>query len=312
METKRILVVGSANMDFIMNCERLPSVGETILSYESYTYAAGGKGANCAVAASLLGADVLFCTLVGNDNHGVRLRKLYSDCNIDPRFITIDSSAQTGLAVVMVEKNGNNRITVYPGANFKLCERDIDDAVEAIPDAILTQFEIGEDIVLHTAKRAKAMGIPLFIDAGPARRNYPIEKLEKIEILSPNENETEMLTGIRPADVESCLRASAALYNRAEIKYVVLKLGERGCFVYDGKYCDIVMPYDVEAIDTTAAGDAFTSALTYRYMTNGKNISDACNFANAAGALTTTKRGAAPALPELETVEAFMRKCGRA
>lgn len=312
METKRILVVGSANMDFIMNCERLPSVGETILTYEDYGYAAGGKGANCAVAASLLGADTLFCSRIGNDNHGQRLRKLYTDCGIDPRFITIDTTAQTGLAVVMVENSGNNRIVVYPGANFKLCERDVDDAVEAKPDAILTQFEIGEDIVIHTAKRAKAMNIPFFVDAGPARRDYPIEKLEKIEIISPNETETELLTGIRPADVESCLRASSALFNRAEIKYVVLKLGERGCFIYDGKYCDIVMPYDVEAIDTTAAGDAFTSALTYRYMANGKDISDACNFANAVGALTTTKRGAAPALPELKTVEEFMRKCGRA
>ena len=312
METKRILVVGSANMDFIMNCDRLPSVGETMLSYENYTYAAGGKGANSAVAAALLGADVLFCTRVGNDNHGQRLRKLYTDCNIDPRFITLDTNTQTGLAVVMVEKNGHNRIIVYPGANMKLCERDVDDAVEAIPDAILTQFEIGEDIVIHTAQKAKALDIPLFADAGPARSDYPLEKLEKIEILSPNETETEILTGIRPADVESCLRASSALFNRAEMKYVVLKLGERGCFIYDGKYCDFAMPYDVDAIDTTAAGDAFTSALTYRYMSNGRNISDACNFANAVGALTTTKRGAAPALPVLETVEEFMRKCGRA
>lgn len=312
MDTKRILVVGSANMDFIMNCDRLPSVGETILSYDKYTYAAGGKGANCAVAASLLGADVLFCTRVGDDNHGQRLRKLYSDCNIDPRFISIDATAQTGLAVVIVEKNGSNRITVYPGANFKLCERDVDDAVDAIPDAILTQFEIGEDIVIHTAHKAKMMDIPFFVDAGPARRDFPLEKLEKIEIISPNEVETEILTGIRPTDVESCLRASSALFNRAEIKYVVLKLGERGCFIYDGKYCDFSMPYDVNAIDTTAAGDAFTSALTYSYVSNGGNITQACNFANAVGALTTTKRGAAPSLPELETVEEFMRSCGRA
>lgn len=304
----RILVVGSANMDFIMRCDRLPCAGETIMSYDGYDYAAGGKGANCAVAAALLGADVSFCTRVGEDTHGKRLRKLYIDCGIDPRFVHIDSIMQTGLAVVMVEGSGSNRIVVYPGANTRVSDLDIEDAFTANPALVLTQFEIGLETVLLIAKLADKKNIPLVIDAGPARRDYPLERIPRVEIFSPNESETETLTGIKPVSVEDCLRASMALYQRTEMKYVVLKLGDRGCFVYDGKYCDLVSPFDVTAVDTTAAGDAFTAALAYKYISGGKDILRACRYANAVGALTVTKRGAAPSLPTARDVDAFLKE----
>ena len=302
----RMLVVGSANMDFVMNCERLPCAGETMWSYEPYEYAGGGKGANTAVAAALLGAQVMLCARVGDDQHGKRLRKLYGDCGIDLRFIHIDSLSQTGLAVVIVEKNGVNRIVVYPGANSRLSDRDIEEAFAVRPEAVLTQFEIGMDAVLYTAKRAAELNVPLIIDAGPARGDYPIERIPRVEIFSPNESETEILTGIRPVSAEDCLRASMALYQRTEMKYVVLKLGDRGCFVYDGKYCTLVSPFDVTPVDTTAAGDAFTAALGYRYCSNGGDILEACRYANAVGALTVTKRGAAPSLPTGAETEAFL------
>ncbi|HBL85487.1 MAG: hypothetical protein A2Y17_06220 [Clostridiales bacterium GWF2_38_85] len=304
----RLLVVGSANMDMILRCDRIPSAGETVLSYDTYGFAPGGKGANAAVAAKKVGADVVFCTRIGNDSNGSKLYKLYDSVGIDMRCVFTDKVEQTGLAVVMVEKTGTNRIIVYPGANTKITDRDIEDAFMTYPDAVLTQFEIGEDAVLYTAKAANENGVPLIVDAGPARADYPIDKLGKIEVFSPNETETFILTGIQPRNMEDCLRASIALSNRTEMKYVVLKLGDRGAYIYDGKYFDIVSSYSVTAVDTTAAGDAFTAALATEYIRNGKNITAACKYANAVGALTVTKPGAFNSLPSAEEVKIFIDK----
>lgn len=305
MET-RLLVVGSANMDLMLRCGRIPSSGETLLSYDTYGFAPGGKGANAAVAAKKIGADVLFCTRIGNDSNGAKLSRLYESVGIDMRYIYTDKIEQTGLAVVMVESNGTNRIIVYPGANTKITDRDIEEAFLAYPDAVLTQFEIGEDAVLYTARTANEYNIPLIVDAGPARADYPIDKLGRIEIFSPNETETAILTGIQPQNLESCLKASMLLCSRADIKYVVLKLGSRGAYVYDGKYCDIVSSYNVTAVDTTAAGDAFTAALATEYIRNGKDILAACKYANAVGALTVTKPGAYASLPDAAEVKKFI------
>ncbi|MDD2268020.1 MAG: ribokinase [Eubacteriales bacterium] len=304
----RLLVVGSANMDMLLRCGRIPSAGETVLSYDSYGYAPGGKGANAACAAKKLGADVVFCTRIGKDTNGSKLYSLYESIGIDMRCVYTDKVEQTGLAVVLVEKNGTNRIIVYPGANTKISDRDIEDAFLSYPDAVMTQFEIGEDAVVYTARAANENNVPLIVDAGPARADYPIGKLGRIEIFSPNESETNILTGIQPGSVEDCLRASSALCSKGDIKYVVLKLGDRGAFIYDGKYFDIVPSYFVNAVDTTAAGDAFTAALATEYIRNGKDIFKACKYANAVGALTVTKPGAYTSLPDAEEVKRFIEK----
>ncbi|HOK69730.1 MAG TPA: ribokinase, partial [Bacillota bacterium] len=291
MSVKRILVVGSANIDFLMTTPYVPSEGETVISEGAYTFVPGGKGANTAVAAARLGAEAVFCARVGDDAYGDRLINIYRENGIDLRYIKTDRLEQTGLSVVMLEKGGANRIIVYPGANRRINDNDIENAFYCYPDAVITQFEIGEAAVIQTARVANTEGVPLIIDAGPARRDFPLAKLEQVEILSPNENETEILTGIRPTTLDDCLRASMALMNAVDIKYVVLKLGARGCYIYDGKYCDIISPYDVQPVDTTAAGDAFTAALTLEYLRTG-DIITAARFANAVGALTVTKVGA--------------------
>ena len=205
----------------------------------------------------------------------------------------------------MLEKNGANRIIVFSGANNKISDSDVEAAFSSYPDAVLTQFEIRPEAVINAARLANDEGLPLFVDAGPANADFPLEKLERVEILSPNETETEILTGIRPNNLENCLRASMALCNRVDIKYVVLKLGSRGCYVYDGKYCDLVSPYEVPVVDTTAAGDIFTAALTTEYLRTGK-ILDAAKFANAAGALAVSKLGAVNSVPTEEEVRALM------
>lgn len=305
MSVKRILVVGSANIDFLMTTPYVPSPGETLLSEGAYTFVPGGKGANTAVAASRLGAQVIFCSRVGDDAYGDRLIDIYKENEIDLRYLKADKLEQTGLAVVILEKDGTNRIIVYPGANKRINENDIENSFFAYPDAVVTQFEIGDAAVLSTARIANSEGVPFIVDAGPAHKDFPLAKLEQVEIFSPNETETEILTGIRPDTLDNCLKASIALSNSVDIKYVVLKLGARGCYIYDGKYCDLISPFEVQAVDTTAAGDAFTAALTSEYMRTG-DIITAARFANAVGALTVTKVGALSSLPTKEEVKQFV------
>lgn len=302
---KRILVAGSSNIDFRLATPYIPAPGETMFSAGRYNFAPGGKGANSAVAAASLGADVVFCSRVGDDAYGDNLVALFDDFGIDTRFVKVDKTEQTGLNVVMVEKSGSNRVISYSGANAKISDADIESAFSCCPDGVLAQFELREEAVIAAAHNAAYDGIPLFIDAGPANRDFPIEKLEKIEVFSPNEQETEILTGIRPNNLENCLRASIALCNRADIRYVVLKLGNRGCYVYDGKYCDLISPVEVNVVDRTAAGDVFTAALATEYLRTG-DILAAARFANAAGALTVSKSGSIASVPTLDEVRAIL------
>ena len=298
---KRILVVGSANIDFVLNTPYIPAPGETLISDGTYAFTPGGKGANTAVAAKVFGADVSLCTRVGDDAYGDRLVSLFAEKGVDTRYIKVDKLEQTGLAVVMVEKNGTNRIVNFSGANKKINDSDVEASVSCCPDAVISQFEIQPEAVIAAARSAAYEGAMFIADAGAVKRDFPLSKLEQVEIFTPNEVETEILTGIRPNNLENCLRASIALCNKVDIKYVVLKLGARGCYVYDGKYCDLISPCEVPVVDTTAAGDVFTAALTTEYLRTGEILPSA-RFANAAGGLAVSKKGAIASIPTLEEV----------
>lgn len=305
----RILVIGSSNIDFVCRMDRVPLQGETMISDGSYAFVPGGKGANTAVAAARLGGDVVFCTRVGEDSYGEQLLEKYKAEGIDTRFIHLDRSARTGLAVIMVEESGHNRIVVYSGANMNLDADDVDCAFTTYPDALVMQLEIDRETVFEAARFAKKNGTKVFLDAGPATADFPLEQLGQLEVLSPNETETRILTGITPNSSDNCLKACVALMNRVPCKYIVLKLGDRGCFVYDGIHCHHIAPIEInqnDVVDTTAAGDAFTAALAVRYMENGNDIIDACEFANAVGGYVVTKPGAFPSLPTIKELKAFL------
>lgn len=307
MMKPRILVVGSSNIDFVCRVQRVPERGETLISDGTYAFVPGGKGANTAVASARLGGDVVFCTRVGNDSYGEQLVAKYALEGIDTRFVVKDKTVRTGLATVTVEDGGHNRIAVFPGANMNIGSKDLENAFTTYPDALLMQLEISRDTVIEAARTANKNSVKIFLDAGPVTPDFPLESLEKLEVLSPNETETRILTGISPTSSDNCLRACVALMNRVECKYIVLKLGERGCFVYDGTHCHHIAPVDVgQVVDTTAAGDAFTAALATRYMQNGGNIIDACEFANAVGGYVVTKTGAFPSLPTTKELKEFL------
>lgn len=306
---KRVLVVSSANMDFVMKVGKMPEGGQTVIESRGYEYVPGGKGANAALALSKLGADSIFCTRLGNDSNGQRLKALYSENGIDTRFIISDRTAPTGLASIIVEESGQNRIIVYPGANSQLSTVDVEDAMTCLPDAVFVQFEIPDDAVIAATEFAAKKNIPVFVDAGPARQGYPLDRLSKLEVISPNESETLVLTGILPNNVTNCLRAATVLMQRVETKYVVIKLGGRGAYIHDGKYSELVSAYEGEVVDTTAAGDAFTAAMTLEYLRSG-SISRAVKYANAVGTLVVGKMGASSSLPTADEVDRFIRANG--
>ena len=302
----RVLVVSSANMDFVQRMAKIPEAGQTIVTDSMYSYIPGGKGANSAVTFARLGADTVFCARVGRDQNGAALRRIYEKEGIDTRFLVEDPESATGLASIIVEEDGMNRIVVYPGANNNVNENEIEEAFTTYPDAVYMQFEIPFEAVEIAANYAFEQNIPLFVDAGPVSEAVELEKLHKVEILSPNETECEALTGIYPDSIENCLKACIRLCSMVEIKYVVLKLGRRGAFVYDGKYYHIVQSYRVDALDTTAAGDIFTAALTYAYLKKG-DILEATRFANLAAALSVTREGAYSSIPTLAEVKEFSK-----
>lgn len=298
---KKILTISSANMDFVMDTPKIPAAGESLICSGGYKYIPGGKGANSAVAVARLGGVSLFCTSVGRDANGDALLALYNNEGIDTRFIYRSNDAPTGLAAIMVEGNGQNRIMVFPGANRKITKEAIDLAIAEKPDALFMQLETSVETVLYSAKAASEAGIPVVIDAGPADPEFPLEQLPEIEIFSPNETETEIFTGIKPTDESSCAAAVEKLKARVNAKHYCIKLGNKGCYV-DGV---IVPSFKTQAVDTTAAGDTFTAALTLEYLKDG-DLMRAARVACAAAAIAVSRKGASSSIPYLAEVETFL------
>lgn len=301
----RVLVVSSANMDFVQRMQKIPLSGQTLIEKEgSYAWNPGGKGANSAITFARLGTDCVFCCRLGNDSNGNRLVRLYQKEGVDTRFVFLDNETPSGLASIIVEENGNNRIIVYPGANEKLSEADIEEAMTCLPDAVFMHFEISEEAALATARFASKSNIPLIIDAGPAKPDFPLDQLGPVEIFSPNETETFAYTGIHPISPEMCLKACIRLSTKVHAKYIVLKLGKQGSFLYDGKFYHVIPPFEVPVVDTTAAGDVFTAALTARYVA-GFGILDSVRYATYAAAVCVSKAGAYPSIPTIDEIEAL-------
>ncbi len=297
-------------MDLSMNMYKLPAAGETLVDDGGVAYVPGGKGANAAIALSKLGADACLCAKIGADVHGQRLYNYYKEIGLNTTHLKVDRDSPTGLAVVMKESDGNNRIVVYPGANSHLSVDNIAEALECGPDAMYIGFEIPFDIALAAARMAASRGVPVFCDAAPADKDYPLENLPTLEIFSPNETETLEYTGVLPQGVDSCLRAALALSKRVKCKYVVIKQGERGAFVYDGKKYFLLSSYKAgKVVDTTAAGDAFTAAMTLEYLATG-DIVEAVKYANAAGAIAVTRVGASASVPTDDEVRALLARGG--
>lgn len=304
---KKILVLASANRDLILEMDHMPAPGETFRA-ERYGHAAGGKGSNAAVALARQGAKITISTCLGNDDNGKSLFETYEKEGMDTRAVHFTDDAQTGFALCTVERDGNSRIIVVAGANEHIRFSDIPaEVLEEDFDAMMTQFEVPFAAVKDACAWAAKKNIPVIIDAGPALP-LPLEELEGVTIFSPNETETTILTGGMPVETEADWEAaSKVLFERTHAKLIVLKLGKRGCYIYDGEKGIFVPAFVVDAIDATAAGDSFTAAFSLHYLETG-DIMAAARRGNAGGALATLTVGAQPSLPTNEMIDEFLAK----
>ena len=308
-ETPSILVVGSVNSDLVLRTSRLPQVGESLVG-TSYCRMPGGKGANQAVAIARLGATATLVGSIGADAEGQALRASLSTEGVRTEFISCYPAASTGLAVITVDARGRNSIVVISGANSEVFEEHVDAALCANRyDGLLLQLEIPAQTVIAACNLAGARDVPIVIDAGPAQE-FPLERLQGLHVLTPNESETAVLTGITPRNSRDARAAAEVLLRRSKAKAIVLKLGERGAFLYQANgVCEHFPACAVDAVDTTAAGDAFTAAMTVEYTRSG-DLRRAVMLGNAAGALATTTLGAQPSLPTSPVLEAFCVRQG--
>ena len=300
----KILMVGSIMMDLILQMPRIPHPSESLLG-TTYSNAGGGKGSNSAVAAARAGGNVSVCGTLGQDANGEALLGMLKSAGINISHLMLKEGANTGMAVIMLEENGMNRLAIYTGANNDTTPESVEAAfADDTYDALMMQLEIPFESNLRAFTLAKERGMITCLDAGPAQ-DYPIEKFQGITILSPNETETEALVGILPKDEESCIAASKILHERSGCKYVVLKMGEKGSFIYGEGICEMVPTFKVDAVDPTAAGDCFTGVLVKQYAETGDIVSSA-RYASAAAAISVQHLGAQPSLPEKEAINAFL------
>jgi len=301
-----IVVIGSLNMDLVVRAVRLPQAGETIIG-EDLKLFPGGKGANQAVAATRSGGKVAMVGRVGNDVFGTNLVESVTQQGIDVQNISIDDKGVTGTATILIDKSGENRIIVSPGANQLVSRGDIDRAEKIISQAkfMLLQFEIPLDTVWHAIEMAASYPIQVLLNPAPAFE-IPAAMLEKIDYLVPNEIETSLLTGVtRKRGNESVIEGARRLL-AGGVSAVIVTLGSRGALLVKQ---DEVVDYpakDIKVIDTTAAGDAFIGGLVAS-LCQGVSLADAIEFANCAGALAVTRLGAQSSLPTLREIEGLLR-----
>ena len=294
----KVVVVGSSNTDLVVKLSKLPAPGETVLGGD-FLEAAGGKGANQAVAAARLGAEVVFVASLGQDPFGDRaLENLGSD-GIDVRWVRRDPAHASGVALIMVDRQGENMIAVASGANAHLSLEDLEKARPAFENArvVLAQLETPLAVIQRAAELAQEVGAPMILNPAPAR---PLsdELLGRVEILTPNEVEAEALSGIPIRDQDSACRAAESLQARG-VQTVVITMGSKGVWCVSGKERFGVPAIEVQAVDTTAAGDAFSGAMACA-LAEGRSLRDSVAFANRAAALSVTRTGAQPSLPTRE------------
>ena len=292
-------VMGSINMDFIMRMNRVPEAHENVLGTD-YGYAFGGKGANQATALARLGANVKMIGRVADDDNGNKLIENLVNNGIDASGVSLNGS-QTGLAAILIDGKGRNRIVVYEGANSEIESGEAIACISSEVELLLVQFETNENAVIEAVNHAVKNNITTVIDCGPAK-SFNLERMQGVTILSPNENETEALTGIFPSTDEDILNASKKLMDRSKAKYIVLKLGERGCSVWDGMTLRLMPSYKSNVADTTAAGDCFTAAMALHYKLTG-DIYASCDIGNKAGSIAVSRMGAADSMPTAQELD---------
>lgn len=300
-----ITVLGSINMDLVVRCAALPKAGQTILA-ESSTEFCGGKGANQAVAAAEAGADVSFIGAVGSDAFAARLMGNLSRYGIDCHAVSIGVQQASGLAIIAVDQHGQNSIMVVSNANASVTRDEVNAARALIQssDLLLVQLELPLDAVLAGIEIALQAGVRVVLDPAPAPSEFPPQLLA-VDLICPNESEAATLTGLPVESIEDARRAADALHQMGA-RHVAITMGERGTWLRSEDESCLIPSFQVRAVDTTAAGDAFAGALATRWIKTG-DLFDAVRFANAAGALAASTHGAQSSMATQHDIETLIR-----
>jgi ribokinase len=298
-----LFVVGSSNIDMVIYLPRIPAIGETILGGESQMIY-GGKGANQAVAAKRSGADVGFITKLGSDAFANDYASYLEKEGFSKKFLLNDKHMPTGIAQILVSEKGENSIAVAPGSNMTLMSDDLSPFMPELAQAsyLLMQLEIPLSTVEFLAEYGANNGVKVILNPAPAQK-LSDQLLKNIWLITPNETEAELLTGIKISDDESAKTAARILYEKG-VENVIITLGEKGCLLYNAAGLSTFPAFKVKAVDSTAAGDVFNGALASAF-TRGKDIEEAIIYGSMAAAISVTKKGAQPSIPKGEEIEEF-------
>ena len=307
-ETKRVLLVGIANMDLSLNVYKAPDAGESVTDDGGVAYTPGGSAVGAAVAFARLGADVHLAAKLGADLHGQKLYSYFKEIGISTAEIKVDHTYPTGFSVIIKEGDGRRRTINYPGTNHHLTTENILSAFSCEPEALYLSLDLPQESLMISLRIAQGKGIPIFLNASPMREDISPESLPRLEVFTLNESEAEALVGILPTGMDSALKAALAIRRRVDARYIIIKMGARGAFVYDGKHYDVVPPYKPDCVvDTQGAGDAFDAALTVEYLRSG-DMQRAVRFGAAAGAIAVSREGVTSAMPTEEELYEFLRR----
>lgn len=296
-----IYVIGSSNTDMVIRTQKLPMPGETVMGTD-FIINPGGKGANQAVAAARLGSQITFIAKVGNDLFGKQALEHFQRENIDTSFVSIDSEHASGVALIGVDAHGENSIMVAPGSNANLDVENVGKALNAVQSGsiILLQLEIPMETVAFAIRKGTSIGCKVILNPAPAKTIDP-ELLKHVHVITPNESEAEILTGLRVTDIDTAARAAQKLHDLG-VPNIVITLGSKGAFLSGDAIQKLIPSPVVTPVDTTAAGDCFNGALAIA-LSEGLPLDDAVSFACRAASISVTRLGAQSSMPYRKEVD---------
>ena len=293
----KVTVIGSINLDTNLRVKKMPRPGETVHATDHYS-AAGGKGANQAVAAARAGSDVSFIGGVGDDAAGKEMLNLLKSENINTSGIITATKESTGQAFITVDDSGQNSITIYAGANYAFGADEVlqNQGLIKNADFLIAQFETPLAATIKGFEIAHEAGVRTILNPAPGMDQIPVELLKLTDIITPNETEAETITGVKVIDEKAAQKAAVNLHEQG-VRTVIITIGDKGAFYSYQSKNELIPAFKVKAVDTTAAGDTFIGAMASVLQTDLSNLKDAILFANKASSLTVQKYGAQPSIP---------------